>query len=251
MPNNPEGFFNPPSKTPGEKAPAARTPDGKNLLLIGAVFALVLAVRFIPGRELIHTVLDWISSQGLLGYLAFFLLYVAASVFLIPASILTLGAGFVFGVVRGSLLVSASSTAGAVAAFLVGRYLARGRVASWLESDPRFDALDRAVARQGWKIVAMVRLSPLFPFILVNYAFGLTRIGLRDYALASWLGMAPATLLFVYLGSLAEELALAGVGARSRTPLEWVFYAAGLAATVAVAFYVTRLARAALAKNLE
>lgn len=214
------------------------------------IIAIIATTQALPLKELAGDLLVAISVLGWWGYLAYFLLYILASVCFIPGSILTLGAGFLFGVVKGSLLVSVSSTAGAVAAFWVARHVARARIAEWIAKNPRFAAVDGAIAREGWKIVFMVRLSPLFPFIFLNYALGLTRISLRDYALASWLGMLPATLMYVYLGSLAQELSQLGIKNGARTPSEWFFYVAGLLATVAVTLYVTRLAKTALAEKI-
>jgi uncharacterized membrane protein YdjX (TVP38/TMEM64 family) len=179
----------------------------------------------------------------------FALLYVAATVFFLPGSILTVGAGVVFGLVRGFAIVSISATLGATAAFLVGRYLARDWIAGKIEGHPKFAVIDEAVAREGWKIVGLLRLSPVVPFNVLNYAFGVTRVSLRDYVLASWIGMMPGTLVYVYLGSVAGDLARAG-GRASRTPIEWAFYAVGLVATIAVTVFVTRLARRALAERV-
>ena len=178
------------------------------------------------------------------------MLYILACLFFLPGSVLTLGAGAVWGVVGGVPVVSVASTLGATAAFLVGRYFARDSVARRIEGNERFRAIDEAVAREGWKIVGLTRLSPVFPFNLLNYAFGLTRVSLRDYFFASWIGMLPGTVMYVYLGSLAGSLAALGAGQSTRTPAQWALYGVGLAATVAVTVYVTRIARAALAKRV-
>jgi uncharacterized membrane protein YdjX (TVP38/TMEM64 family) len=178
------------------------------------------------------------------------LLYVAATVLLLPAVALTLGAGALFGVVWAFVIVTLSATLGAVAAFLVGRYLARDWVARRVAASARLVAVDEAVAREGWKIVALTRLSPAFPFVLLNYAFSLTRVPLRHYVLATFVGMMPGIALYAYLGSLAGEVAAAAAGSRARTPWEWGVYALGFVATLAVAAYVTRLARTALARRV-
>ena len=159
---------------------------------------------------------------------------------------MTLGAGAVFGVVWGSIYVSIAATLGATCAFLVGRYLARNAVARKIEGNERFAAIDRAVANQGWKIVGLTRLSPVFPFTLLNYAFGITRVKLAHYVLASWIGMMPGTVMYVYLGSLAK----AASGERTRTTGEWVLYGVGLLATVVVTVFVTRIAKKALATTI-
>jgi uncharacterized membrane protein YdjX (TVP38/TMEM64 family) len=171
------------------------------------------------------------------------LLYVPACLFFVPGTILTLGGGFAFGFVRGAIAVSLGSTLGATAAFLAGRTLGRGFVARRVAVSPKFAALDRAVGRQGFKIVLLTRLSPLFPFNVLNYAYGLTRVSLRDYVLASWLGMLPATVLYVYVGSAAKSVADLSTGRTEASVGRTALLILGLAATVAVTVYVSRLAR--------
>jgi uncharacterized membrane protein YdjX (TVP38/TMEM64 family) len=150
------------------------------------------------------------------------------------------------------VISSTAATLGASVAFLLGRHLARERVVRKLEAYPRFQMIDRAVARDGWKIVFMTRLSPMFPFVLLNYAYGVTGVSFREFFFASWLGMLPGTVLYVYLGSLAREVASASAHQqRERTAGEWALYAVGLLATVAVTVYVTRLARRALRARTE
>jgi uncharacterized membrane protein YdjX (TVP38/TMEM64 family) len=229
-------------------APRARL-RGKLVLWALLIVGLVLAAHHFDAAARLRSALDGIARLGPWGPVLFALLYVAATVFFLPGSILTVGAGVVFGLVRGFAIVSISATLGATAAFLVGRYLARDWIAGKIASHPKFAAIDEAVAREGWKIVALLRLSPVVPFNVLNYAFGVTRVPLRDYVLASWIGMMPGTLLYVYLGSIAGDLAGAGSRA-SRTPAEWAFYAVGLVATIAVTVFVTRLARRALAERV-
>ncbi|HZR17696.1 MAG TPA: TVP38/TMEM64 family protein [Verrucomicrobiae bacterium] len=196
---------------------------------------------------LLKAALDWIGQLGPWGPIVFVVTYVVATVLFIPGSVLTLGAGAVFGLVLGSVLVSISATLGATAAFLVGRYLARDAVARRIQKSEKFAAIDRAVAQEGWKIVFLTRLSPVFPFTLLNYAFGLTRVRLSHYVLASWIGMMPGTVMYVYLGSLVNISA----GRRQRTTGEWVLYGVGLLATIVVTVFVTRIARKALAKKIN
>jgi len=218
-----------------------------NLLTI----ILVLLTVFVIGRQfdfqdLLKSGLEWVSRLGPWGPIAFAVLYVLAAVFFVPGFILTLGAGVIFGVLKGSLIVIFSATLGATVAFLCGRFLARDWIARKIEDNPKFKAIDEAVGFEGWKIVGLTRLSPVFPFNLLNYAFGVTRVSIRDYVLASFFGMMPGTVMYVYIGSLIGDLATLGTGDRSRSPLEWAFYVAGLVATVAVTVYVTGLARRAL-----
>ena len=225
----------------------------KTILLVVIAVGLLVAARHFNMQQTFRDALAWIEAAGPVGPLVFFGLYIAACVFMLPGSILTLGAGAVFGVVNGFLLVSLSSTAGATAAFLVGRYLARNLVARRIAGNATFAAMDEAVATAGWKIVGLARLSPVFPFNLLNYAFGLTRVSLRDYVLASWIGMIPGTVMYVYLGSLAGSLADLGAkeAGRTRTSAEWALYLVGLIATVTVTVVITRIARRALNRRID
>ncbi|MEI7638478.1 MAG: TVP38/TMEM64 family protein [Syntrophus sp. (in: bacteria)] len=227
----------------------------KAIILAAIVVGLLLAARHFNLQQVFRDALAWIDAAGPIGPLVFFGLYIAACVFMLPGLILSLGAGAVavFGVVNGSLLVSLSSTAGATAAFLVGRYLARDLVARRVAGKATFSSIDEAVASEGWKIVGLTRLSPVFPFNLLNYAFGLTRVSLRDYVLASWIGIMPGTVMYVYLGLLAGSLAELGVkeGGHARSPVEWALYAVGLIATVVVTVVITRIARRALSRRMK
>jgi uncharacterized membrane protein YdjX (TVP38/TMEM64 family) len=235
-----------------EKDSTQRTTPSKlrfGLAALAVVLALA-AARYFQVQDLLRSLLAWVDGLGAVGAAVFALVYVLACVFFIPGSLLTLGAGFLYGVVKGTALISVASTLGATAAFLVGRYLARDWVARKISGNPRFQAIDDAVGREGWKIVGLTRLSPVFPFNLLNYAYGLTQVSLRDYFFASWIGMFPGTVMYVYLGSLAGSLAALGTPGGQRTPAQWALYAVGLLATAAVTVYVTRLARAALAKKV-
>ncbi len=225
----------------------------KKGLIIRLAAAGIVAVLLVAGskyfhfRELLTSALRWVSGLGMWGPVIFIIIYIAACILLFPAAILTLGAGAIFGVVEGSVIVSISATLGATAAFLVGRYLARDWVARKIEENRKFQSIDEAVAKEGWKIVALTRLSPVFPFVLLNYAYGLTKVSLRDFFFASWIGMIPGTVMYVYIGSLAGDLAKLSAGGRARTSGEWVLYGVGFLATVAVTVFVTRIARRALA----
>jgi uncharacterized membrane protein YdjX (TVP38/TMEM64 family) len=217
-------------------------------LVLGAFAAAVIAAFVLfDVRRLLQQTLDGLQSLGPWGPVLFILIYVVATVFLIPGSVLTLGAGTLFGVVWGSVYVSIAATLGATAAFLVGRYLTRDWVASKIAGNATFAAIDRAVAAEGWKIVGLTRLSPVFPFTLLNYAFGLTQVSLRQYVLASWIGMMPGTVLYVYLGSVARL----GATGSALTTGQRILYGVGLVATLAVTVVITRIARRSLAKRAE
>jgi uncharacterized membrane protein YdjX (TVP38/TMEM64 family) len=218
-------------------------------VVLAAGLALVLAAQVGDARGWLASGVEALAGLGRWGLPLFVGLYVAATVLLLPAVVLTLGGGAVLGLARGALAVWVGATLGATAAFLIGRYLARGWVERRLTVHPDFRAIDDAVAREGWKIVLLTRLSPAFPFVLLNYAFGLTRISLRSYVAASATGMIPGIIMYTYLGSLAGSLAAALAGTTARTPAQWVLFAVGLLATIAVTVYVTRLARAALTRS--
>ncbi len=202
-------------------------------------------------QGLLTNLLNWVDNLGFWGPIAFIIIYNLATILFIPGSLLTLGAGVIFGVLWGSIYVSIGSVIGATFAFLIGRYLARDWVAKKLESYEQFKAIDQAVGEEGWKIVGLTRLSPIFPFNLLNYAFGLTNVSLKDYFLASWIGMLPGTILYVYVGSLVGSLAQLGMGERSRTPVEWLLYGIGLIATVIVTIYITKIAQNALNQKIK
>lgn len=219
----------------------------KWLIFLTVAIALFGAARYFHAQDLLKQALNWVGKLGPWGPVIFIALYIVATVLFIPGSVLTLGAGAVFGVLWGSIHVSIASTAGATCAFLVGRYLARDAIARKLEGNDRFAAIDQAVAKEGWKIVGLTRLSPVFPFTLLNYAFGLTRVKLGHFVIASWIGMMPGTVMYVYLGSLAK----AASGERTRTFGEWALYGVGLLATLVVTLFVTRIAKKALAKKIE
>lgn len=202
-------------------------------------------------QELLRSALEWVNDLGSVGAIAFILIYLLATVAFFPGSVLTLGAGVVFGVVLGSLYVFIGATLGATAAFLVGRYLARGWVSKKIAGNTKFRAIDEAVGREGFKIVLLTRLSPVFPFNLLNYAYGgVTGVSLQDYVLAS-VGMIPGTIMYVYIGSLAGSIATLGTGAQPSNPgVQWAIRIMGFIATAAVTIYVTRVARKALAGSV-
>jgi uncharacterized membrane protein YdjX (TVP38/TMEM64 family) len=222
------------------------------LVVVGA---LVIVLRTLPVRDYLLAVLRWTQELKdqhlLLGIGVVVLTYVVACVFMLPGSVLTLGAGFLFGLVVGTITVSIGSTLGACAAFLVGRTIARGWVERRVSGNPRFAAIDDAVGREGFKIVLLVRLSPIFPFNLQNYGFGLTKVAFWKYALASWIGMIPGTIMYVYFGAGLGSLARAAAGEIERTTAQRVAFWAGLVIAIVVAVFVARIARRALKKAVD
>jgi uncharacterized membrane protein YdjX (TVP38/TMEM64 family) len=229
--------------------------DKFNLKLKWLIIALIVTVLLITAKYLgitdyinngLKEAIEWVDSLGTIGMVVFIGIYVLATVFLISGAILTLGAGTIFGIVKGSILVSFASTLAATVAFLIGRYFARGWVAKQIENQPKFKAIDAATRQEGWKIVGLTRLSPIFPFVFLNYAFSVTQVSLKDYVLASWIGMMPGTVMYVYLGSIGK----AATGG-NKTPGEWILFIIGLIATIAVTVYVTKIAKKALDSQIN
>ena len=199
-------------------------------------------------QVLLQQALEWIESLGSIGAIAFIGIYIIATIAFLPAFILTLGAGVLFGVWWGSVYVFIGATLGAIAAFLVGRYLVRDWVAKKIAGNDKFSAIDRAVGKEGLKIVLLTRLSPIFPFNLLNYAFGVTGVSIKDYIIGS-IGMIPGTMMFVYIGSLVGSVALIGTETAPTNPtLQWTIRIVGFVATIAVTIYITRIAKQALSQ---
>jgi len=191
----------------------------------------------------------WVAGLGVWGPVAFILGYLVATVAFVPGLVLTLAAGALFGLLWGTVYTLAGATLGAAAAFLVARYVARARIERKIAGNARFQAIDRAVSREGFKIVALLRLSPVFPFNLLNYSLGLTRVRFRDYLAAS-IAMLPGTLVYVYYGKAAGSLATAAAGKFEKGIGYWITLGAGLLATVAVTAFITRLAGRALKQEI-
>jgi len=189
---------------------------------------------------------QWVEGLGAAGPVVFIAGYALAVVAFVPASLLTLAAGAIFGLGAGVVYVFTAAFAGSCLAFLVSRYVARSAVEQRIRGHAAFAAIDRAVAEQGRKIVFLLRLSPAFPFTLLNYALGLTRVKFSDYAVAG-AGMLPGTFLFVYYGKLAGDVAaLAGGAPVEKGPAYYGVLVLGLVATIAVTTVVTRIARRSL-----
>ncbi len=210
-----------------------------------AVAAALVAVRLLPLSEWARLLIESVHSAGAFGVLAFSAVYIVAPLVFAPASILTLGAGFLYGRLLGTLLISPLSLAAASIAFLLGRTLARSRVEKKIAGDKRFMAIDKAVASSGFKIVFLLRLSPVIPFNLLNYALGATRVPFPTYLAASFFGMLPGTFLYVSIGAAATSAAELGQSHGPRAAL-WV----GIAATLIVVVLMTLIARRALKSAL-
>lgn len=243
-----------PTETAAREAQASpsRHFSGSLLVKLGLAIATAAAL-WIAGRNLgayVPRFAAWVDSLGFLGPLVFVLGYAGATVAFIPGSLLTLAAGAIFGLVEGTVYVFVGAVLGSSLAFLIARYLARGAMERRLADKPTFARMDRAIAGEGLKIVFLLRLSPAFPYNLLNYALGLTRIRFRDYLVAA-IGMIPATFLYVYYGKALGSLAAVAGGARiERGAGYWAVLLLGLGATLVVTTKVTRIARRALREEV-
>lgn len=218
--------------------------------LIVLVACLVLLVRVLPVDRAVQALQGGVGRLGVFGPVVFAAAYILAGLLFVPGSALTLASGALFGLIWGTGVVSIASTLTAALAFLIARYVAREKVRRAAERNRSFAAIDQAIGKGGWRIVALLRLSPAVPFSLGNYLYGLTSIRFWPYVLASWLCMLPGSFMYVYIGHLgAEGLQAAGGGRNAVGVGKTVLLVAGLAATVLVTVYVTRLARRALAEQ--
>lgn len=221
------------------------------LRLLAVVAALVAAALF--GREAagyVPAFTRWVQSLGYWGPLAFIAGYAVAAVFMLPAFLLTLSSGAIWGFTLGLIYTMTGATVGASCAFVAGRYLVRHFVQRYVERHPRLLAIDRAVESEGARLVLLLRLSPAVPFVLLNYVLGLSRLRFRDY-LIGMAGMTPPAAMYVYAGKLAGDLAALAAGAATpRGTVYYVMITAGFLATVVATVLVTRAAKRALEQSV-
>lgn len=216
-----------------------------SVLLVGAVVALLV---YLGLDTRIVQLLRWVEQRGAWAPLLFVLLMALIVVFLLPGVLVTTGAGFVFGVVEGTLYVVGGTLLGSVAAFLIARHLLGERAGRFVRERSRLRLLGEEARPHAWKIVLLTRMIPFFPSKLANYAFGLTPFSLRAYVVGSMIGFIPYSLHNVYLGSLAADLATMRARDIGRSPFEWALYLAGFAFTVFAVLYLGRIARRAMAR---
>jgi uncharacterized membrane protein YdjX (TVP38/TMEM64 family) len=225
-----------------------RASSGTKLILAAVVVAaVVLAGRMLPFREGLDTFGRWIEGLGPAGDALFIAAYALVTVLMMPAVLMMIAAGYFFGLGKGVLLVSAGATLGAALAFLIARHLARGRVERYAAGNARYAAIDAAVGKKGWPIVFLLRLSPLVPFVVSNYFYGLTAIRFWPYVLASWVGMIPLQFLYVSFGVAGREASLPSEGPAAAW--KWGLLAVGALVTVAATVYAGRIVREALEES--
>jgi uncharacterized membrane protein YdjX (TVP38/TMEM64 family) len=192
-------------------------------------------------QELLRSFQGWVIGLGPLGWVLYALVYAVCCVLFVPASILTLGAGALYGLGTGTAVVLAGATLGATLSFLLAKSVLRKRIERMTAGNAKFQALDRAISKEGARIVFLVRLAPVFPFTYINYAFGLTGVRTLPYVVASFFGMIPGTFAYVYLGSAA-----AGAASGEADTTKKIVQIAGAVVALVVTIFVARVATRAI-----
>lgn len=238
----------PPEETPPAR-PARRSRAVKAFLILAIVAALAILVASL-GRHagpFLEGFAEWVKGLGIWAPLVFIAGYAIVAIAMLPAFPLTIASGAIFGLPMGVLYTFIGASIGACCAFLISRYVARGAIERRLQGSKKFAAVDRAIGERGLFICLLLRLSPAFPFNLMNYGLGLTKVRFSHYAVAC-MGMLPGTLLYVYVGFAAGDIAaaLSGASEREKGPFDYALLVLGLVATVFVTTWVTRIARRAL-----
>ena len=211
---------------------------------VAAVGALLLFGREAAAR--VPVFVAWVRALGFYGPAAFIAAFGIGAVLFFPASLLILAAGALWGVVLGTVYVMLGAALGSTMAFFAARYLVRGSVQRYVDRHPRLAAIDRAVEVEGLRLVFLLRLSPVVPFILLNYVLGISRVAYRDF-LGGLIGMVPAVLMYAYAGRVAGDLAtLASGAAAPRGAAYYTLIAVGLVATVAATILITKAAQRAV-----
>ncbi len=218
---------------------------GTKQIAVGLVALVALATAAVvsPVDAWVIASAGWIEEAGALGALVFGLLYFAGTIFFIPATIMSISAGFLFGFAGGITLVSICTTLGAVVAFAISRYVARDAVQARAETRPRFKALERAISREGFKMAFLTRLVPVLPFTVLNYLFGLTRVDGRRFTAATWLGMLPTSIAYVYVGAATGDLSRALAMEEAPGGPTYLLWGLSAVAIAAIVGLMTRRAR--------
>jgi uncharacterized membrane protein YdjX (TVP38/TMEM64 family) len=214
-----------------------KTARWKWIAAAGTLLAAALASSFLPLYDWAQAIADWIEELGPAGVAVFAALYILATLLLVPAWIFTVAAGALFGMVWGFALVWGAALAGATAAFLLARHALRERVKKHFARNALLKIIDKALRKEGWKVVVLLRMSPLVPFGVQNYFYGVTRLELRDFMAGSAVGMIPGELVYVFLGATGR--AAMGEGGEAR----WALLAAGIVATFIATWMIGRAAR--------
>jgi uncharacterized membrane protein YdjX (TVP38/TMEM64 family) len=212
-----------------------------------AIFLIGL-LRYYGLETHVYAMLEQIQKAGVTGEIVFSLVVASSVILLLPGIAFTLGAGFLFGVVHGSTLIVCAETVGATIAFLFARYAVGDSAAAYLQKRAKLMHVSTALLAHGWRLIAVLRMIPFFPFKLSNYVFGLVPVSFRDYVVGTFIGLWPITIFNVYLGSIAADLVSLGDAASPRSSFQWFMYAAGFSVSIAALLYLTRLSQRILAE---
>jgi len=215
-----------------------RKPYIQVIAAIVALIAIFLAFRFLPIAAWLTSFQAWVRHLGPAGYVVYALMYAVCVAALVPASLLTIGAGAIFGVVGGTIVVVVGATLGAMLAFALARTVLRSKVEQMIAKRPKLAAVDKAVAHEGTKLMLLCRISGFPPFVFANYAFGLTGVGALSYFLTTFFGIIPGCFAYTYAGHAGAAVA---TGSGNRIAL--IITAAGI---VLVSVYVARIATRAI-----
>nr|AFK33422.1 unknown [Medicago truncatula] len=223
----------------------------KITLLLLLVSAIVVACFTLPIEKILKDFLIWVDQDlGPWGPLALAVAYIPLTILAVPASVLTLGGGYLFGLPVGIVADSVGATIGAVAAFLLGGTIGKSFVASKLKDYPQFKSVSIATQRSGFKIVFLLRLVPLLPYNILNYLLSVTPVPLWEYTLASWLGMMPLTVALVYAGTTLKDISDVTHGWGEFSKTRWAMIIFSLVISVVMMICVTKVAKSALDKAL-
>ena len=218
-----------------------RTPWKKIIIGLAALTLMIVGYRLLPLQEWITTFQEWVQGFGIVGWFIFIVVYALTSFALVPGSFLTLAAGVIWGL-WGFPIVIVGATLGSAISFLAARYLFMQRVQEKVAEYPRFNAVNLAIGEEGWKVVGLLRLSPALPFSLQNWFLGITPVGFWPSQIATFFGIMPGTLLYVWIGSLGGQAA----GGDDMSFAKWIIGGVGIAATLIVTVLVTKKANAKL-----
>jgi uncharacterized membrane protein YdjX (TVP38/TMEM64 family) len=211
-------------------------------IALSGIFPFI-AIALLPVGAIVVRLNELFDRLGPLGLLVFEILYIVNALLLGPAWLLTLVAGLAFGLVKGILVVWVAATVAAAAAFLVARYLARARVEKVARKNENFEAVDRAIAKNGGKVVLLLRISPFFPYTIANYLYGLTAVRFVPYVVSTAIGILPMIAIYVAIGAAGREAVEAAADGGPGSPAEWLVFAVGVACTVVAAVIITRGAK--------
>lgn len=222
-------------------------------IIIGilTVSAMLGVLFYFDAEKYVLQLFEWLETKGSWAFFIFILIEFFVVALLLPGIVFTLGAGFLFGVVKGSAVVVIGTTLGASVAFLLSRYLFVEKMANYLLNHPTLKVIDNELASKGWRFVLLTRMVPFFPFKLSNYFFGLTKFRLRDFVIGTAIGIIPITVINVYMGSLAASMTTLGSSSVSKSPMAWGVYGVGFLVAIFFAVYLTRVAKKALEKQLK